>query len=102
MIENLFDEINADIPAKVGPSFAKTIILPNEKDSKFSSNIEKPKIEFEIKSLDESSKKPSDFLKLIDKEKEAKTTKEEPVEKTIRDDNVYLQVFYNSYFNRIL
>jgi hypothetical protein len=84
------------MPAKIGPSFAKTVILPEEKDVKSSSfsNGEKPKIEFELKSVGESSKKASDFMSMMNKEKENRPSREEPIEKTIRDDNVYLQVFF--------
>jgi hypothetical protein len=87
------------MPAKVGPSFAKTVILPQEKDSKVSLN-EKPKIEFELKSAGESSEKTSDFMSIMNKEKESKQLREVPVEKTIRDDNVYLQVSFGFFFNK--
>ncbi len=109
--ENLFDEINADIPSKLGPSFAKTVfIIPQEKDAQ-SSSSEKPKIEFELK--DGGKTTSSEFSDFMSKEKDEKAfsgrkTSKEPlknellVEKTIHEDNVYLQVTFSTSLIRFI
>ena len=88
--KSLFDEINANVAVKEGPSHAKTIIL--DKSEKSTS-----KIEFEKKESGESATK-SDFSSIISDKSDKnvfesrKAENEEPTTLGQNKNNVYLQV----------
>ena len=91
--KSLFDELNADLPVKQGPSYAKTVIIEDKSSELVSYTGEKTKIEFETKKAQVDSVK-TDFSVLAEEIKPGNTEED----KTASDlapsqnkTNVYMQ-----------